>query len=380
MKADIIIRNGVIVDPARAGQTTKDLVIAGKLIAADSADGWEAKETVDASGCFVTPGLTDAHVHVFDTGSELGVKADCLPPMGVTSAVDFGSAGYVNFRGFMRECVERSDVRVYSFVNVSPVGPVSLQRPEDVSPDGFSRRKLAELKEKYPGRLLGLKLRLGRETAGDSGLETLQAALKLSAELHWPLAVHVSNSPVPVRKIAALLREGDVFAHVYQDRGGDSILDGAGSVYPEILEARKRGVIFDVGHGWLNFSIETAQRSLNQGFGPDLLGTDMSAVVAYRRGVFGLPHIMSKFMALGFSLADLVSLCTVKPAALLTLMGSAPSLKPGSAANIAVFRLETRPVVFTDYHGASLGGNVLLTPQLTVIDGKIVWRQFGFDV
>ena len=379
MKADILIRNGRLLDPAAGIDRIGDIAVANGRILPPETRPDRVRDTVDAAGCLVVPGLIDTHVHVFDSGGELGVAADrALLPMGVTSAVDFGSAGYANFGDYMRCCVQRDTVRVRSFLNVSATGPISMRTAENIDPRGYDEGAAAAWMERYPGQILGLKVRMGRETAGELGIAPLRETVRMAQRLGCRAAVHVSNAPVPVREMAELLRPGDVFCHVYQDRG-DSILDEHGRVWPEILAARERGVLFVVAHGMRNASNDVACRALEQGFRPDLIGTDLSSFVAYRSGVIGQPFLMSKFMALGLSLSEVVALCTAAPARLLGLGDDIGTLRPGAVGDLAVLRLTERPVAFRDYHGDEVRGNTLLVPELTVSAGRIVYRQVGFD-
>jgi predicted amidohydrolase len=371
--ADVLISGGEWINP-QSGKREKHDVAAldGRIV--DVLDVTGGKERIDAAGCLIAPGLCDMHAHIFDYGSELGVSADAaLVPMGVTVAVDAGSAGYINFDVMMRECVGRCLPHIYCFLNVSPTGPISMRRSEDVSPGAMDFGRLAELFARYPEALIGLKLRLGRETVKDMGLEPLHRVIQYAEKLECPVAVHVCNAPFGMEDIAAMLREGDIFCHVYHDRG-HAILDEGGKVRKAIRCARGRGVLFDAAHGNRNFSLNVARRAMAEGFLPDFLGTDISSSVAYRQPVISLPHIMSKFIALGLPLAETLELCTIAPAKYLNRSGARASLGNGAPADMTLLQCLNGEFIFSDYHGETIRGQMMLNPVLTMIGGKIVYR------
>ena len=287
---DILIRNGQLFDPGKNISRVGDLAILDGKILPWGVPVDKARDSIDASGCLVVPGLIDTHVHVYDSGSELGVSADpALLPMGVTSAIDLGSAGYVNFKDYLHNCVMRGTARIFSFINVSPTGPISIRISENVNPRGFDKRAYQCLLDEYKEKILGLKIRMGKETIGSLGIQPLKDTIHIAEELGCRVAVHVSNSTVSIRQIAEMLRPNDVFCHVYQDRG-ETILDEKGHIWPEIQDARKRGVLFDVAHGMKNASNAVARAAIENGFFPDFIGTDLSSFVAY---CFICPYMVS---------------------------------------------------------------------------------------
>mgnify|MGYP004710460053 FL=1 len=178
-------------------------------------------------------------------------------------------------------------------------------------------------------------------------------------------------------QLLEIVRSGAVFAHGFHGKG-DTLLDESGRVKNAARQARQRGVIFDCAHGRNNFSQHVAQQAVADDFLPDIISSDLSAITLNRSPVFGLPWVMSKFLAMGMSLFDVIACCTSRPAALLGMSQEIGTLQPGSCADVALFRLEKRGVTFTDVHQHTLAGSQLLVPQLTLKAGVPLWRaNFG---
>lgn len=296
-------------------------------------------------------------------------------PQGVTTAVDQGSAGVANFEQFFETIVARSQMRIFSHLHVVPDGLKSLpEQPETIEPGRFDLARTRALFAKYPGRLLGLKIRQSREIVGELGLTPLMETVWLAAAIGCPVVVHTTNPPAAAGELAKLLRPGDVFTHMYQGKG-NPISSGSGEPAPGIQEARARGVRFDTADGRGHYSLAVAKTALAAGFAPDIISTDLTSGNVYDPAVFGLPLIMAKYLALGLPLFEVVKACTAVPAAQLGQAGRLGTLQPGAGADIAVFRLADRPISFTDFAGESLTCRQVLIPQLTVCRGKVAYRS-----
>jgi dihydroorotase len=376
----LLIKNGTVVDPGRGVMGRSDVVVLGQRIV-DAGQGnqpIEADQVIDAEGCLVVPGLIDFHAHLFSGGTEIGIEPDLgLLPQGVTTAVDAGSAGVANFEGFAASVISRSVVRIKAYLNVCPVGLVSIRYSENVDPRHYDAERTAELLAKHRGSLLGLKVRQSRAIVGDLGLAPLKASLKIAGDLHCPVVVHTTDAPAGMDEIAGLLRPGDVFCHVFHGTG-NTILDGSGKILPGMAEARRRGVLFDVARGRTHFVYPVAQAALGQGFPPDVIGTDITCMAIYRMPLFGLPRVMSEWISLGMPLPEVVTACTATPARLLGMEGEIGTLRPGACADIAVFKQQERSETFVDAQGTAFKGKTLLVPQLTVRAGTVVFRYAGF--
>lgn len=379
MKVDLLIKNGIVVDPSRKVQEIGDIGVKnGKTV--EVPFDVKADRIIDAEGCLVMPGLIDFHTHVFSPGTEFGVRADsALLPQGVTSAVDAGGAGFGNYDNFIRTAVAFNQVRIFGFVNVSVEGQITLRYNENVDPRNFDLEALKALFAKYPGQIVGLKLRAGKDIVGNLGLEPLRETLRLAEEIGCSIVVHVSDPPCSQDEIAALLRPGDVFCHAFHGIG-QTIIGEDGKVLPEVKAARERGVIFDAANGKSNFSFDVARAALADGFLPDILSTDLTTGTLYLDTYYGLPMLMSKYLALGVDIMEIVKACTVVPAALLGMQGKIGTLTPGAFADVAIFRLIPRSTQFVDVCGETCMGEALLVPQMTVLGGRIVYRQIDFNI
>jgi predicted amidohydrolase len=224
---------------------------------------------------------------------------------------------------------------------------------------------------------MGLKVRQSRDIVGELGLAPLQATLKMADEIGCRVVVHITDPPCPLTDIADLLRPGDVFCHVYQGIG-HTIIGSDGKVLPGIKAARERGVIFDAANGKSHFTFGVARSAIADGFLPDVISTDLTVLSLYLDWAFGLPYLMSKYLNLGVGLMEVVAACTSTPAQWLGRQGQLGTFAPGAVADIAVLRPIRRPTRFRDTQGEVFMGEQLLVPQLTVLGGRIVYRQVDF--
>jgi len=376
MVYDVLIRGGTLVDPGRNLEGEGEVFVQRGMIVDPPGDGIaEAEEVIDATGCLVLPGLIDFHAHLFFGGTEIGIEPDAaLLPQGVTTAVDAGSAGIANYEVFSSSVVARSTVRIKTFLNVSPGGLATTRYPEDVDPRHYDPERAAKLFERHRGELHGLKVRQSRSIVGTLGLGPLRATLQMATVLDCPVVVHTTDPPVSPGEIADCLRPGDVFCHVFHGTG-QTILGASGTVLPEVRMARSRGVVFDAAPGRNNFAFAVARQALRQSFLPDIISTDLTVRTLYRQPVFGLPHIMSKYLNLGVPLRDVVAACTTTPARFLGMDGKIGTLASGACADIAVLKQTVKRVQFRDTRGETVEGEEILVPQLTLRAGRVVYRQ-----
>ena len=377
MYGKLLIFGGIIVDPASNVNASGDVWIDGdKISDVNSEQNSEAVTSIDVTGCYVFPGLIDYHTHLFYGGTAIGVSPDlALLPQGVTTAVDQGSAGIANFERFMDSVVSRQTTRIFGYLHVNPTGLASLPHStEDVDPAHYDLQQSRNLFEQYAGQLLGLKIRSSREIVKELGLQPLRQTIHLAEQLGCRVVVHTTNPPTSVGELADLLRAGDVYTHMYQGKGSSIIADD-GKLAASIRQARERGVIFDTADGRAHYALGVAAAALADGFMPDIISTDLTLGNVYDPSVFGLPFIMSKYLALGISLAKVVGACTAAPAKLLGMEGKLGTLTPGAYADVSVFRLVKKRAQFTDFTGRTLVCEQLLVPQLTVSHGKVVYRS-----
>ena len=376
MKADILIKRGHVIDAYQGIDEVRDIAVKdGLIVSADQVS--EADRCFDASGCIVTPGLIDFHVHAFVLSSELAISPETMCfPTGVTTIVDAGSAGVANYEAF-RVAAQFSRVRQFSYLHVNSGGIASVKFPESHDPKGYETEKILSLLKKYP-ELLGLKVRESKNVVGNLGLEPLKIAIEISAQADKNVACHVTDGPVPSNELVKLFRSGDVYAHVYHGKGY-TILGEDGHVMPEFFEARRRGVLFDAAVGKSHFAFSVAQAALEDGFLPDIISTDATVYNAWTDGVaFSLPAVMSRFMAIGMPLPDIVKCTTVNPARALGYEEDLGSLAVGTCADIAVHRIIHHEMRYNDPVGGSFVGQEVLDTKLTVRDGNVVYRSITF--
>lgn len=370
----LIIRNGHVIDATT--DEKRDILVEGTHITGQRPEG-ELME-IDAEGCYVFPGLIDFHAHLFSEGSQVAVYPDSMIPNGVTTAIDAGTSGCSAFCAQHVQMVQ-SQCKVYSFLSVYTGGIFSGDFQENYDPELFDREAIKALKEKYPEEIKGLKIRIGEETIGALSLKALEQTVSLADEIgSLRVCVHVSNSAYPQEEVVKLLRRGDIFCHVYQGTK-NNILDSRGKVKREIWDARERGVIFDAAHGRWNFSHKVAEAAMGQGFLPDTISSDVTSQ-RYRWGCHAksLPFIMSKFMAMGMELPDIIERVTKNPAALLGISRERGTLKAGAAADIVIFKKKRKRVKFMDFEGNIIWGEEILVPQMTIKDGEIRYCQEDF--
>ena len=375
MSLDILIKNGHVIDASQCLDGAADIRVRNGTIS----DGiGESKLTIDASGCYVVPGLIDFHAHVFSKGSELGIPADLMLSTGVTTVVDAGSAGWANFESFYLTEIAAATCTVKALCNISSSGLFQGGYAEDYSPHILKPDKIAETVIKHRESICGLKLRYSKETVKDGDLQPLNDLMKIAADVNLPVVIHVTDPPIDIEELAARFRTGDVFCHCYHGSGA-TILNERGEIMHGVLAARKRGVLFDTSNGMMNFSIKVARRAMLQGFLPDIVSTDLTQFTFNKTGsVCSLPFVMSKHMALGMSLKEVVRAATYAPAKFLQLEEKIGSLKVGANADITLLKIVNKQIDFIDRFGDRMIGTQVIVPVMTIKNGRIVFRNSEF--
>lgn len=380
MNAEMIIRGGRVFDAEAERFIDADVAVCGtKIAAVGDLSGDEATIEYDASGKLVVPGLVDFHIHLFTDASDEGVPADlALLPYGVTSAVEGGSAGVSTYSAFRRINRNNSMVSLKANLNVSSLGILNGRLFENTKPENYEEERLIAVSKKYRSELFGLKLRYSLDMDPEMPVDALNRCLDIAEKMEMPLVVHVTNPPVDMEEIARKLRPGDVFCHCFQARG-HTILGPDGKIKEAVWDAKKRGVIFDACNGSSNYSHEIAEEAIREGFYPDMISTDGSHVFhSYLKPrCFALPYIMSKYLAMGMTLEQVLKRTTWN-AAKLAGWTEKGKLQKGFDADIAIFSVEEKVVSFADHIGNARTGSQLLVPLMTIKDGTIVFRQM-FD-
>jgi dihydroorotase len=370
---DVLIAGGEVVDPGAGLLGKLDVAIRDGKIAevGPSLDRARAREVVDASEGIVAPGLVDLHTHVYWGATYWGIEADPVAARtGVTTWLDVGTSGAYSWPGFRRFIAEPSRARIYALLNLSSIGLIAPTW-EFANPDYWDVGLAELIINGNRDLILGIKARIDSNTTRGVGIRPLEVARELADRVDLPLMVHIGYGPPTIAEVAPLLRPGDILTHCFT--GGDmKIVDNAGVPNPAILELHDRGLILDIGHGTGSFSYETAEAMLAAGVMPDVISSDIHQM-AIQGPMFDLPTTLSKFLNLGLSLPDVIERATSRPAAAMRCP-ELGSLKPGSPADVALFRLEEGDYVFRDVHMNPRRGSKRLINTLTMVDGEVLPR------
>lgn len=377
MESSILIRGGHVIDPSQGVNGVRDVCCVGDRI---SDILGEKPVVVDAENYYVFPGLIDYHTHLFRGGDFFGVNADLQLAYGVTTVLDAGSTGSLNFELFRRDIIERSDISVKALINICAFGNPGGGYHEELAPSLYRAEDIRRIFEAwYPDPVCGLKIRISKEVMGANGMSAFERTIELADELKVPLVVHIPNPFDDIGDIVSRLRPGDTVAHVYHGKG-QTLLKDDGTVRQEFRAARKRGVLFDVANACSNCDHRVAQKAIADGFFPDIISTDLTMLgYAKPHMVKNLPFVMSKFMALGMDLEAVVSSVTVAPAKALGMDKEIGTLRPGAAADVAICELREKDMLFSDLFGNSHTGTQVLVPVMTIHNGKFAYCSPAFN-
>jgi dihydroorotase len=372
MSHDFVLRGGRVIDPAQGIDRLADVAFAdGRVVAVGH--GLTGRKVRDVTGCIVTPGLIDLHTHVYWGGTSLGVDPDDYARQSaVTTCVDTGSAGPGNFAGFKAHVIDRAQTRVLVYLHVSFAGifafsqTISLGESYDMRL--MAAREAAAVALAHPDQIIGIKVRVGRHASGPSGIAPLDVALDLADRTGLPLMCHIDEPPPTYADVVDRLRPGDVLTHCFRPFPNAPV-HADGRVRDAVLQARARGVLFDVGHGMGSFSWATARAMVSAGFWPDTISSDVHAM-CINGPAWDLLRTMTKFLALGMSLGQVITATTLSPAKALR-RSDLGTLAPGSAGDASVIALEERAIGLEDVLGEVVPHDRLLVPRGRVMGG--VW-------
>jgi dihydroorotase len=368
---DLVLKGGRVIDPAAGYDAVTDVAFANGRVAAVGPDLGPAREVRDVAGKLVVPGLIDLHTHVYWGGTSLGVDPDLYAkPCGITTVIDAGSAGPGNFAGFRRHVIERSEVRILPFLHISFPGIFGVSKyfsyGESADLMMLDPRAFLDVAQEHRDIIVGAKVRIGKVGSGAVGLGAFAIAMEAAEHTGLPLMTHLDRPPPHRSEIMPKLRRGDIWTHCF--RGfPNAPLTYDGAIQDDILAARARGVIFDIGHGRGSFGFATAVKMLEHGFSPDVISSDVH-VLSVNGPAYNLLVTMSKFLALGFPLVEVIRASTIN-AALAVRREDRGTLKPGLLGDATVLGIEPCDVEFVDApgdrikadrqfvcHGAVLGG------------------------
>ncbi len=378
MKYDLLIKGGTVVDPSQGLNAVRDVGMAGGKVAAVEASLLEsdAQEMVDASGLIVVPGLMDLHVHNYWGVSHYGIEPDPTNiSKGVTTALDAGSAGAKTFAAFRRYVLERCDTRLLALLNISATGMISPKIGELDDIEMADVELAVRTGRENRDFVLGIKARLSKAIAGDHDVDAVKRALEAAEAIDGFVMIHVGITKTPMEELTAMLRPGDAVTHSFHGHS-HGILDDAGRVIDGIIEAQKRGIIFDIGHGAGSFSFDVAEKALAQGFYPGNISSDLH-VYNIEGPVYDQVTTLSKFLHLGMSLDDVIRLSTETTARTMGLGGKLGTLKVGAEGDATILRLNEGQFTLTDSYGATVEARQKLGHETTIKGGRVYKPWLG---
>jgi dihydroorotase len=377
---DLLLKGGHVIDPKNKVNGVRDVAIRGGLIAAvaPSIPAAQARKVVDVAGLYLTPGLIDLHAHVFAgtagpmlAGGHSSIFPDAFAlKSGVTTVVDAGSSGRRNFEEFKRTVVDRARTRVFVFLNIGGYGMTIGAQEQDV--DDMDAKAAAELAKVHRDTIVGIKVAHYR----GPDWRPVERGVEAGTLANIPVMIDFGEFR-PERPFQDLvlkkLRPGDIYTHAYYVPV--PMLDDSGKVLPYLFEARKRGVLFDVGHGGAAFEFRQAVPAVKQGFVPDTISTDVHSG-SINSGMKDQLNVMSKFLNMGMPMEDVILRSTWNPARVIR-REQLGHLSVGATADIAVLGIEKGKFAFVDSFGARMDGTQKLVGELTVASGKVVWDLNG---
>jgi len=363
-KYDLIVKGGRVIDPSRGLNAIRDVgIINGHIAAVQAALNGSAVETINARGKLVVPGLIDIHTHA--GGPKEGL-ALCLSD-GVTALIDAGTKGADGIDETIA-AAKRGPQLCRVLINIGRNGV--LRQEGDTMEIGRADVGAArELISRNRDMVVGVKARLSQNVTGSNDLEVLRRSREVASFFDLPVMIHMGQTASPLAKLLPILKSGDIVTHMFAPPP-NSIIDNAGQILPEVIDARERGVLFDLGNGrngHLRWDI--ADRVLKAGFLPDTLSTDWT-MSSRADQVINFPNVMSKFLLLGLSLDQVVASTTVNASRVFPVFQTRGTLKQGAPADIAVLELREGSFEFVDNYGNKRAGRQKLFPSVTVLAGK----------
>ncbi len=385
---DLLLKGGHVLDPSQGVNAANDLAVENGKIAriAPAIPPEEAVRVIEVNGKLVCPGLIDLHTHIYS-----GVNANGVPPdlggvrAGVTTMVDAGSAGCDTFGGFPEHIVPNNETEVICFLHICRTGLATT--PDIFSPSSIDLDRTIQVASEHPNLIAGIKARMVSPALEIMGMEMPRLAKQAAREAGIKLMVHIGDTekrydPNVIRELLPIMEDGDIVTHLFTANPG-GVIDAGGKLVPEAKEAYDRGVWMDTAHGRMNFSFDVGSRILDQGLIPHCISTDLT-VPGRARTVHSMTEMMTRFLALGFTIEQVVTMSTINPARAVGVDDRLGTLEVGRQADISVLDVKSGDWVVYDVLSSPMTVNRAVTPVLTVKRGKVFeagWgpRPWGWD-
>jgi dihydroorotase len=377
---DVILRGGTVIDPAQGVREVRDVAVRdGKIAATEPSLADQARREIDVAGKIVSPGLIDVHAHVFGGVISNGLDPDLAGVRaGVTTVVDAGSSGAATFEAFPRHILPASDTEVIPFLHICQTGLAT--NPDILAAASIDLDATISVVNAHRPLIRGIKARMVSPALEILGMEMPRLAKRAARECGLPLMVHIGDTtrrydPNVIRELLPLLEPGDIVTHLFTANPG-GVLDANGKLVPQARDLADRGVWLDTAHGRMNFGFDVGRKVLDQGLVPHCISTDLT-VPGRQQTVHSLVEMMARFLGLGFSLEQVISMCTVNPARVLGEQARLGTLGVGRQADISVLDVREGDWVVHDTLGASLRISRAVVPVLTIKAGRLFEPEWG---
>jgi dihydroorotase len=378
---DLIIKGGTVVDPANRVNGLNDVAVEDGKIArvAPNIPAEEGRRVLEVKGKMVTPGLIDLHTHVYDGVNGNGVNPDLGGVRaGVTTMVDAGSSGCDTFGGFPKHIIPNNATEVIPFLHICRTGLATT--PDIFSPASIDLDKTIQVAEAHRGVVKGIKARMVSPALEIMGIEMPKLAKRAAKEAGIKLMVHIGDTekrydPNVIRDLLPIMEEGDIVTHLFTANPG-GVIDSNGKLVDEAREANDRGVWLDTAHGRMNFSFDIGQRILDQGLLPHCISTDLT-LPGRQNTVHSMTEMLTRFLAMGFTMEQVLEMSTINPAKALGEEDRLGSLGVGKQADISVLDIEEGDWVLYDVVGGTRKFDKAVVPVLAVKRGEVFEAGWG---
>ena len=378
---DLLIKGGTVIDPSQGIHGVNDVAVENGKIArvAPSIPIEEASRVVEVRGKLVTPGLIDLHTHVYDGVNDNGVAPDLGGVRaGVTTMVDAGSAGCDNIGGFPKHIIPNNHTEVICFLHICRTGLTTS--PDIFSPASIDLAKTVQVASENRSFISGIKARMVSPALEIMGMEMPRLAKQAAKEAGIKLMVHIGDvekryDANVIRQLLPIMEEGDIVTHFFTANPG-GVLGADGKLVPEAKEANDRGVWLDTAHGRMNFSFDVGERILDQGLAPHCISTDLTQPGRLLT-VHSMTEMMSRFLAMGFTMDQVVTMSTLNPAKAIGEENRLGTMGVGRQADISILEVKDGDWVVYDVVGGSRRLDKALVPVMTVKRGEVFEAGWG---